>query len=102
MFDAKAFLAAMERPTFVDEGGHQSVGRPLSHPQYHALIEALGVAQTPDETAKAFRDALVQMELPADVIMALPLPAFTAATTDFFRCCRGESPSTPPAPSPTP
>ncbi len=97
MFDAEKLLAAFERPTYVSTTGQRTVGRPLSHPQYQQVMADLQAAG--DDTGKTeaiVRQALLDMGLPAEEIIALPDPLYWQAIRDFFRCCRGE-PVSPPA-----
>ena len=102
MFDAKAQLAALEKPTFVSESGTVTAGRPLSHPQYRKLVVDLEAAGTDEQqTEDVLREALTTMQLPVDEIIALPEPLFWKAMQDFFRCCRGEQPQNPSIPGPS-
>jgi hypothetical protein len=101
MIDAKALLAAFEKPTYVTLAGETKVGRPLSHVQYRQVLRDLDDAGTDEaKTEAVLRRTLTDMELPADEILQLPDPLYWAAIKDFFRCCRGEQlPATEPAPS---
>ncbi len=103
MFDARKLLAAFEKPTYVTEAGQTIVGRPLSHPQFQQFLKDLERAGADDAAVDAVvQQALLDMQLPAEEILALPDPLYAAAITDFFRCCRGLPPPSPATPPPAP
>jgi hypothetical protein len=102
MFDAHKLLAAFERPTYVTRAGETVTGVPLSHVQYErALADLRAVGEDRAAAEQIVKQALCDMQLPADEILALPDPLYWGAIADFFRCCRGE-PAAPSTPSPAP
>jgi hypothetical protein len=104
MLDARTLLEAFEYPIYIDRAGKKITGVPLSHVQYErVLVDLHAAGEDRAATDAVLKQALTDMKLPADEILALPDPIFWAAIKDFFRCCRGEKLETvSPAATPTP
>jgi hypothetical protein len=106
MFDAKAFLAAWEPPTFVDLDGNKHVGRLWSHKEFLEWLDVFRKwdAGTLEDPEGALRKLIESLGLPAEPVLALPEPALQAALADFFARQKPAALSalTPAAPPPAP
>lgn len=102
MINADALLAAMERPTIVI-GGVRHEGRLLSHLEYYQWRDRLDGWQAgtfPSGSAETeVRELFMALDLPADLILALPKPVVEEAIVDFFACQTRSGPGSPTADS---
>jgi hypothetical protein len=116
-FDAKAWIAAHEPPTYIDRAGKTHTGRLWSHLQWKKWLDVLVEWDARRERKEPLSDEQYETELrqllasmafePAvvDEMIALPSVALEQMVKGFFalqRAGRDEPPSTPALPAPSP
>lgn len=115
-FDAKAWLAAHEPPTYIDRDGVTHTGRLWSHLQWKKWLEVLvqwderrekGEATSDEQYEQELRQLLSSMaftESVVDEMIGLPSVALEQMVKGFLflqRAGREPSPSTPALPAPS-
>jgi hypothetical protein len=98
-FDARGYLDTLESPAFIFLDGEESVGRIPSAPEMSELAEAIEKFagdgfKLPGEWPEfeRFVRRLCELsELPADKMLAMPLPIMMAALVYLLGCLRGRT-----------